>query len=149
MYNLDYYKILNVAPKATEAEIKASFIKTRQGASPEQIQKMNEAYQVLSDNNERAKYDQWYMNQDSSKLGSSSTPTPHVATPGITTGAPSVKAVEKNNNISMCNKSQWDSLYRQVINANARGQNKSSIGSGNLKKFIIWTIIVIVFTFAI
>lgn len=195
MYNLDYYKILNVAPKATEAEIKASFIKIRQGASPEDIQKMNEAYRVLSDSNERTKYDQWYKNQGASvnNLGGSPapkpTPTP-APTPtsaqGVPTGVPSVHqvkilnlmnfstrviavnnidankfppaqycdnglyhAIEKNNNISLCNKSQWDSLYRQVIRANTRGQNQPTFGSGNLKKLIIWAIIFIVFIFAV
>lgn len=193
MYNLDYYKILNVASNATEAEIKASFIKIRQGASPEAIQKMNEAYKVLSDSNERVKYDQWYKNQGVSVNNSGASPAPNptptptdAPTQGVPTGAPSVNqvkvlnldnfstriiavnnidtnkfppaqycdnglyyAVEKNNNISLCNKSQWDSLYRQVIRANTRGQNQPSFGSGNLKKLVIWAVIIILFIVAV
>ena len=92
MYHLDYYKILNVAPKATEAEIKASFIKIRQGASLEEIQKMNEAYKVLSDSNERVKYDQWYKNQGAIVNGSGGSPAPKptpIPTQGVPTGVPS------------------------------------------------------------
>ena len=189
MYNLDYYKILNVTSKATEAEIKASFIKIRQGASPEEIQKMNEAYKVLSDSRERAKYDQWYNNHSSlvNNSGSSPASKPTSApTQGVPTGAPSVNQVkvlnmdnfstrviavnnidankfppsqycdngiyygiEKNNNISLCNKTQWNSLYRQVIRANTRGQSQPTFGSKNLKKLIVWAIIIILFIVAV
>ncbi len=190
MYNSDYYKILNVAQNATDAEIKASFIKVRQGAAPAEIQRMNEAYKVLSDANERAKYDQWYKNQSGSSSSSGGSPVPPTPNPipqqGAPTGAPSVKqvkilnldnlstrviavnniddnkfppaqycdnglyyGVEKNNNISLCNKTQWDSLYRQVIRATARGQKQPAFGSANLKKLIIWAVIFILFIFAI
>ncbi len=190
MYNSDYYKILNVAQNATDAEIKASFIKVRQGAAPAEIQRMNEAYKVLSDANERAKYDQWYKNQSGSSSSSGGSPVPPTPSPipqqGTPTGAPSVKQVkilnldnlstrviavnniddnkfppaqycdnglyyglEKNNNISLCNKTQWDSLYRQVIKATTRGQKQPTFGSANLKKLIIWAVVFVLFIFAI
>lgn len=195
MYKEDYYKLLNVAPNATEAEIKASFLKARQGVSQEIVQKMTEGYKILTDANERAKYDKWYASGNRNTSGGSPAPTPNpVPTPspaptptsGVPTGAPTVSqvkvlnlnnfssrviavnnldankfppaqycenglyyALEKNNNISICTKSQFDSACRQVVRAYSRGQNQPAFTKANFKKLIIWSIIAIIFIFAI
>ena len=81
MYKEDYYKLLNVAPTATEAEIKASFLKARQGVSPDVVQKMTEGYKILTDANERAKYDNWYASGNRNTSGGAPTPTPKPAKP--------------------------------------------------------------------
>ena len=195
MYKEDYYKLLNVAPNATEAEIKASFLKARQGVSQEIVQKITEGYKILTDANERAKYDKWYASGNRNTSGGSPAPTPNpVPTPtpaptptsGVPTGAPTVSqvkvlnlnnfssrviavnnldankfppaqycenglyyALEKNNNISICTKSQFDSACRQVVRAYSRGQNQPAFTKANLKKLIIWSIIAIIFIFAV
>lgn len=195
MYKEDYYKLLNVAPNATEAEIKASFLKARQGVSQEIVQKMTEGYKILTDTNERAKYDKWYASGNRNTSGGSPAPTPNpVPTPtpaptptsGVPTGAPTVSqvkvlnlnnfssrviavnnldankfppaqycenglyyALEKNNNISICTKSQFDSACRQVVRAYSRGQNQPAFTKANFKKLIIWSIIAIIFIFAV
>lgn len=189
MYKDDYYKLLNVAPNATEAEIKASFLKARQGVSQEMVQKMIEGYKILTDANERAKYDNWYASGNRNTSGGAPTPTPKptpTPTSGVPTGAPSVNqvkvlnlnnfssrviavnnldankfppaqycenglyyALEKNNNISICTKSQFDSACRQVVRAYSRGQNQPTFTKANFKKLIIWAIIAIIFIFAV
>lgn len=197
MYKEDYYKLLNVAPNATEAEIKASFLKARQGVSPEVVQRMTEGYKILTDANERAKYDKWYSNGNRNSSGGASTPTPNpIPTPpaptpassgsqGAPTGIPSVNqvkilnlenfntrviavnidankfppsqycdkglyyALEKNGNISICTRSQWDSVCRQAVRAYSRGQHQPAFTKANFKKLIIWSIIFIVFIFSI
>ncbi len=64
----DYYKILGVSKTATEKEIKAAFRKLAQKYHPdknpgnkaaeEKFKDINEAYEVLSDPQKRARYDQ-------------------------------------------------------------------------------------------
>ncbi len=154
-------------------------------ATPDEIYKMNEAYKVLSDTNERTKYDQRYKNQSVSindNWGSSAVPLTtnptFGSTRGIPTGAPSVRQVkilnldnlstrvivvnniydnkfphaqycdnglyygiEKNNHVSLCNKTQWDSIFRWVIKTTTRGTKQSVFVSANLKKLIILGII--------
>lgn len=192
MYKEDYYKLLNVAPNATEAEIKASFLKARQGVSQEVVQKMTEGYKILTDANERAKYDKWYANGNRNSSGGSPTPnpipTPPAPTPtsGVPTGAPTINqvkvlnldnfssrviavnnldankfppaqycenglyyALEKNNNISICTKSQFDSACRLAVRAYSRGQHQPAFTKANFKKLIIWSIIAIIFIFAV
>ena len=196
MYKEDYYKLLNVAPNATEAEIKASFLKARQGVSQEVVQKMTEGYKILTDANERAKYDKWYANGNRNSSGGSSAPNPIPTPPtpapvssgsqGAPTGIPSANqvkifnldnyssrviavnnidankfppsqycehglyyALEKNNNISLCTKSQFDSACRLAVRAYSRGQHQSAFTKANFKKLIIWAIIFIVFIFAV
>lgn len=61
----DYYKILGVPKNASEEEIKKAFRKLAhehhpdRGGSAEKFKEINEAYQVLSDKNKRAQYDQF------------------------------------------------------------------------------------------
>ena len=63
----DYYKILDVKPDATQEEIKQKFRikvkethpdRTRQ-QTEEDMAKLNQAYEILSDVNSRAKYDKY------------------------------------------------------------------------------------------
>lgn len=195
MYKEDYYKLLNVAQNATEAEIKASFLKVRQGASQDVIQRMTEGYKILTDANERVKYDNWYASGNRNSSGGTPTPAPKpIPTPppaptpssGVPTGAPlsnQVKifnldnyssrviavnnidankfppsqyceqglyyALEKNNNIALCTKSQFDSACRLAVRAYSRGQNQPAFTKANFKKLLIWAIIFIVFIFAV
>lgn len=58
-------------------------------------------------------------------------------------------ALEKNGNISICTKSQFDSACRQVVRAYSRGQNQPAFTKANLKKLIIWSIIAIIFIFTV
>lgn len=68
----DYYKILGVSKSATEAEIKKQFRKMAKQYHPDKnaddpkaekmFKDVNEAYEVLSDKDKRAKYDQFGQN---------------------------------------------------------------------------------------
>lgn len=62
----DFYKILGVSKTASEAEIKSAFRKLahqyhpdKNGGDDKKFKEVNEAYQMLSDKNKRAQYDQF------------------------------------------------------------------------------------------
>src|SRR5947199_7377845 len=79
----DYYEILGVPKTATEDDIKKAFRKLARKHHPdvnpgdkaaeEQFKKINEAYEVLSDKEKRAKYDRFGQNW---KTGQQFTPPP-------------------------------------------------------------------------
>ncbi|MGC1190098.1 MAG: DnaJ domain-containing protein, partial [Candidatus Binatus sp.] len=64
----DYYKVLGVERKASEAEIKSAFRKLARKFHPDvnpnnkdaevKFKELNEAYQVISDPDKRKKYDE-------------------------------------------------------------------------------------------
>ncbi|MFA5319105.1 MAG: DnaJ domain-containing protein, partial [Candidatus Paceibacterota bacterium] len=62
----DYYKTLGVEKKASKEEVKKAFHKLahkyhpdKQGGDEQKFKEINEAYQILSDDNKRAQYDQF------------------------------------------------------------------------------------------
>jgi len=67
--NKDYYKTLGIDKKANKEEIKKAFHKLahkyhpdKQGGDEAKFKEINEAYQILSDDNKRAQYDQFGSN---------------------------------------------------------------------------------------
>ena len=65
MSQKDYYDILGVERSASADDLKRAYRKLAQqyhpdkGGDPERFKELNEAYQVLSDSNKRAQYDQF------------------------------------------------------------------------------------------
>ena len=69
----DYYKIMGVAPDASEKEIKTAYRKlarkyhpdiSQEDSAEERFKEMGEAYEVLRDPVKRAEYDQYLKNKD-------------------------------------------------------------------------------------
>ena len=62
---MDYYKVLGVNPNSSQGEIKKAFRQLSlkhhpdRGGDAEEFKKINEAYHVLIDEDEREKYDQF------------------------------------------------------------------------------------------
>lgn len=72
----DYYEILGVSKGASKDEIKKAFYKLahkhhpdKKGGSEAEFKKVNEAYQVLSDDAKRSKYDQYGSGFESAGAG--------------------------------------------------------------------------------
>ncbi|MGD1083570.1 MAG: DnaJ domain-containing protein [Verrucomicrobiota bacterium] len=91
--NDDYYKILGVAPSASQADIKARFRFLSHAYHPdkfstdghkkeaeEEFKRINSAYQVLSKPNERARYDASHTEASSQEQSSrrDTKPAPHI-----------------------------------------------------------------------
>jgi curved DNA-binding protein len=69
----DYYKIMGVAPNASEKEIKTAYRKlarkyhpdiSKEPQAEERFKEMGEAYEVLRDTTKRAEYDQYIKNRE-------------------------------------------------------------------------------------
>ena len=62
---MDYYELLGVSRDASEKELKSAFKKKAmqhhpdKGGNPDKFKQINEAYQILSDNEKRQMYDQY------------------------------------------------------------------------------------------
>jgi curved DNA-binding protein CbpA len=54
---LDYYRVIGVAPNASFKEIEAAYWREAFGASPRRIAELNQAYEVLSNDDRRREYD--------------------------------------------------------------------------------------------
>src|SRR5680860_217402 len=72
----DYYELLGVAKGATDEEIKKAFRKAahkhhpdKEGGDESKFKEINEAYQVLSDKQKRAQYDQFGSGFDQAGAG--------------------------------------------------------------------------------
>ena len=72
---VDYYKVLGVSKTATEAEVKKAFRKESlkhhpdKGGDEEKFKLCNEAYGVLSDDQQRRRYDSGVDDMDDMDLG--------------------------------------------------------------------------------
>ena len=72
---MDYYKVLEISSSATEEEIKKAYRKLAhkyhpdKGGDEKKFREISEAYQILSDRNKRAQYDQYGRVFDGAQQG--------------------------------------------------------------------------------
>ncbi|MEX1253849.1 MAG: DnaJ domain-containing protein [Dehalococcoidia bacterium] len=54
---MDYYRVIGVAPNASFKEIEAAYWRAAFGASPKRVAELNQAYEVLGNEDLRRTYD--------------------------------------------------------------------------------------------
>jgi curved DNA-binding protein CbpA len=54
---VDYYRVIGVAPNASFREIEAAYWREAFGAQPKRVAELNEAYEVLGNEESRREYD--------------------------------------------------------------------------------------------
>jgi curved DNA-binding protein len=132
----DYYKVLGVAKKATEADIKRAYRKLAQQyhpdknpdnkTAPDKFKEINEAYEVLGDKDKRQKYDQLGSNyqhwQQRGAGGSGFDWSPYMRQGGAAPGAGGPR-VEANDFSSMFGQGgDFSDFFQNVFGQQGPGQ---------------------------